>query len=296
MTGRVRRPRVSIGARCSRSLRRSGSPTRYNGAILYRSRTAFAGGCHGAYLTHVHDLAIPALRFTPRDRPARNRLEPSLAGTIVRRALPPHSIAERFVAVREPAGEPYMIYRLPASAVDSPALRHAASLRIAHLQRIDGIERDHDGLICIIAEYPGSHAGLLSLTQLVTHKPGGVLSLAEAKLAAAQMLQGIAGAHDAGLILGALRMDEVLIDPRGRVIIELPGVEAALAHHVADQSRDSRSDLRAVASLVHELLTGIPLSGSPAKELRRSWRQWFAQALDREGFGSAREASDALPR
>jgi hypothetical protein len=151
----------------------------------------------------------------------------------------------------------------------------------------------------LVAPYPGHHAGVVTLTELLDHK-GGQMSGAEAMRAVGHLLEGLAGTHRAGIVDGALGPDRVHVDPRGSLLIELPGLWWGLSRRVEPGPEDFRADLRAVVALAHRLVTGVsPLRGvtSLSRDADPRWRAWLSRGLDSlEGFASADEALAALPR
>ena len=88
------------------------------------------------------------------------------------------------------------------------------------------------------------------------------------------------------------------MDPRGCLRIELPGLWPALTRGTPDP----RDDVRAVAHMVHRLLTGVDPSSTGAPALRgvrgldAAWDTWMLKGLSPlDGFRTAAEALSALP-
>ncbi len=125
------------------------------------------------------------------------------------------------------------------------------------------------------------------------------MSGTETQRAVTHLLDGIAALHAAGFADGALGLDRIHVDPRGSLLIELPGLHRALGRHETPTPDDRRADLQAIATMAHQMLAGTPpLRGLPSlpADTDPRWRIWFTQALDQiEGFTTAPQALSALP-
>lgn len=226
-----------------------------------------------------------------------------------RRRLARHRLGSRWLAERDDRPGPVMVYllreALSADRLEEAAgrLRGAASVEHRHVLPILGMDLAPDAGPCLLSAYPGTFEGLCTIAQAAGASIGGRLELVECSAAAEQVLGALREIQNSGVPHGAIRMDEVLIDSRGRVLLELVGVEAALgaATHQAPDQR-LRAETLSVVRLVYELVTGVTVANPclPAKglvrRLPRSWSRWLDTGLDPgAGFADAAEALAVLP-
>lgn len=231
-----------------------------------------------------------------------------VAGVHVRRRLLAHHLAERWAGTHVSDHTPALVYRFdrrsfPGSPAD--ALRRIlplAALHHRHLLAIEDAELTSDGALWVTSPYPGGAAGVLTLSNVLSHKEQGFLDPAETGCAARHLLEALAHAHASGIIHGSLRMDDVLVNPRGSVLIELFGVASALRKALPSEPNDPLTDLRAVGGIVLELMTGVPTQSSPElleKVLGRRgvpWTRWLERMFGGErAFSNALEALASLP-
>lgn len=253
-------------------------------------------------------LHHPATLHTALQTTRRGDSTGTFVGAAIRRRLPHHTLAERYAAVHPASGTPALLYRIEPGAIHSStpdAARGVArlcSLEHPHLLTVRRFELDCDGSMWLLTDFPGSPSGLLSLPQLLSHKASGVLAEREAHHAALHLLSAIDSAHSAGFAHGSLRADDVIVDPRGRTLIELFGVARVLSNLASPLEAARRADVRSIASLVYELLTGVPLNGERLPMPRslgragKRWDSWIARTLDgAPGFADARQALAQLP-
>jgi hypothetical protein len=216
--------------------------------------------------------------------------------------LPPTT--RRWAAVHDREHTGHLVYSLgPARDRFSKkrflaAADRLAPLRHPHLLTINAYALSDKLGACIVAPYPGHTGGIVSLAELIDHK-GGRMSSQEAQRAVTHLLDGITALHAAGFADGALGLDRIHVDPRGSLLIELPGLHRALGRHEAPTPDDHRADLQAIASMAHQMLAGAPpLRGLPRlpEDTDPRWRIWCTQALDPiEGFATSAQALGALP-
>lgn len=231
-----------------------------------------------------------------------------VARCAIRKRLTPSGLAERFSAVDPATGTPTLLYRVNKSSIEVPepdALRgllRITTLRHPHLLPLNHVELESDGSIWLVTDYLGSHSGMLTLALLLSQKTSGMLAEREVFHVATHLLSALDAAHRAGFAHGSLRTDDVIVDPRGRTLIELLGVARELKTSSPLLADALRTDLRAVAAIVYELLTGVPSNGERLPLPRalgraaRKWDGWIARALDESsGFKSASEAIAQLP-
>lgn len=223
------------------------------------------------------------------------------AGCIVRRRLPAHPLGERFAAVESASGAPVLLYRLGggrdgATQAVARRIERLSAITHPHILRLRRMEMEPEGRLWIVADYPGTHAGVLSLAGLLSQKEGGRVAPQEARHAVMQILSALAAGQRAGLAHGSLRSDDVIVDPRGRALIELPGVERALTDCPPPQDAAEKADLSAAAGIAYELLTGVSLP--PTDEARTGhggWDAWI-RAAARGEWSKAGEALAHVPR
>lgn len=154
----------------------------------------------------------------------------------------------------------------------------------------------------VVAPFTGNLDGLVTLRSLLTQK-GGRMAPVEVERALMQLLEATEYAHGLGHVHGPLLPEEVLVDPRGSVLIELYGLRRRVMT-VMERSVDEakRDEVRSIVAIGYELLTGVspdePLISASrlVPRLGRRWDEWFEMGLNPlSGFGSAGEASAMLP-
>ncbi|MDX2116078.1 MAG: hypothetical protein SFZ24_10750 [Planctomycetota bacterium] len=258
-------------------------------------------------MTLLHQPA----RWTSTDAPALLPLglgDSPLVSRVHRR-LDAHRVAERWLVERDDTALAGILYAIDRRRVVGErsavvrAVHRIARLRGAHILPIDRVELDDSDALWLLGPYPGTYDGLFTLSRLLTMKADGQFSGREAHRAALHMLEGISCAHESGISHGAPRIDEVLVDRCGKIEFELFGIDLALRGECVCDEAARRADVRAVAGIVYELVTGAP-PGNPvldASELAgrraRSWEPWFERAIDNAGggFDDAAAALAALP-
>jgi hypothetical protein len=238
---------------------------------------------------------------------------PRLGHYILTRALPPSSLAARWLALHESEQTSHLLYRFPPcpdkaarrrflSAVDA-----VSTLVHPHLLPIQQFAFDVGGRPWIVTRYPGDAAGLLTLDRLLRDK-GGQLHPDEAERAVEQLLEAVAYGQDQGIWHGPVQMDEVFVDRHGSLAVELYGMGRQLgwgpgaAQQLGGDAEAARDEVRSVVEIGYQLITGIraeaPLipAGRLVKKLDRAWETWLAHGLDpSRGFDTPREAIAALP-
>lgn len=215
---------------------------------------------------------------------------------------------ERWLSLHEDNHSSHVVYRLGALN-DKLAQRRflsaaecCAAVKESHLLEIEHFSFDAVGRPCIVTPYLGNQEGLVTLRSLAGVK-GGRLSALETERAIVHVLEGLRFAHQhLGASHGALDMEGLLVDRRGRVGIELYGLQRrmkALPIGSADLVQD---EIRSVVEIAYELLTGLPAEepriavGRLVKKLDPAWEAWLDRGLSGfEGFASADEALARLP-
>lgn len=153
------------------------------------------------------------------------------------------------------------------------ALRHPNIARVLEA----GIE---DGTYYLVLEYV---EGMSLRDRLSTHPTG--LGRDHTLRLFSELASGVAAAHDAGLVHGALKPDNVLISTAGRPVItefalpclrarrgaETNGAAGYVAPEVAQGAAPTlASDIYALGVLLYEMVTGdLPAPGEPAR--RSGW-------------------------
>lgn len=209
-------------------------------------------------------------------------------------------LGQRWLALDPRDGSTHIVH---SCRVQDPSrfLDAAAALRgltQAHILPVEGFGIDAAGLPWIATPYTGSQDGLLTLEGLRLAK-GGRLLPGEVEQVVVQVIGAVRAAHEHGLIHGSMAADELLVDRRGSIHIELYSLALATSAPPsplppADLIRD---ELRSIVALSYQLLTGIEPDEPriPASRLVRrldaSWDGWFEVGLDPAlGFRDAAEA------
>lgn len=153
----------------------------------------------------------------------------------------------------------------------------------------------------LVTPFTGNLEGLVTLESLLLAK-GGRMSAVEVERAIGQVLETIEAAHAVGQVHGALRLEEILVDPRGSVVIELYGLRRRLMGAAMVAAPEAIVDeVRSVVAMAYRLLTGVE-AGEPAISASRlsaeaaGWETWFEMGLDPlRGFTTAGEAAGMMP-
>jgi hypothetical protein len=230
---------------------------------------------------------------------------PLIGGKRLVRPLGRHRFAERFLAFDIRRGVDCLLYLFNAPTDPGEAqlwqhLRAVVGVRRPHTLHLEEIGRDGPGRCWAAAAYPGNHETLVTLASLRQTK-AGVLSLPETARAVRQLLEAVAAAHAQGVYHGPITEAQVLVNPRGTLLIELYGLERAIERPTQiDETR--REELRSIAAIAWTLLTGLPAEerevfAAPARGTTdRRWMDWIDRGLDpASGFADAEEAIAALP-
>lgn len=238
-------------------------------------------------------------------RISRNRIGPF---RLVRR-LEAGPLTERWLALNERDESTHVAHRFAAAGEREmqrlmecverlSALSHPHTLPIEHFT----LEKSGGGRDCawVVTPYTGNPERLVTLGQLLADK-GGQMIPSEAERTLVQLLEASDFAHGSGFHHGPLSMDEVQVDRRGSLSIELYGLRRLLSgpDTVADAVRD---EVRSIVGIGYTLLTGLSAEEPRIRadrlvpKLDRRWDMWFDEGLDAAaGFLSAGEALSALP-
>lgn len=231
------------------------------------------------------------------------------------RPLSPGKLAERWLALDERDNSTHVLHRFDlggdrlggdraerrrflAAIEEASALRHPHLLAVKTFSMGTGVSA---GAAWVVTPYTGSQEGLLTLSQLVRSK-GGSLSPVEAERAVEQLLEAMTYAHAADRHHGPLSAEEVLVDRRGSLAIEMYGLRRRLAGFSSGNAELVRDEVRSVVELAYRLLTGLPAdepripAGRLVRKLDPRWDEWLEMGLDPTGgFATAFEALQALP-
>lgn len=219
--------------------------------------------------------------------------------------------SERWMALDERSLVTHLAYRfrLRGGMGDQrrflSAVEAVSGLRLPHVLPIEYVTlKTEAGPLegaWLVTPFTGNLEGLVTLESLLLAK-GGRMSAVEVERAIGQVLETIEAAHAVGQVHGALRLEEILVDPRGSVVIELYGLRRRLMGAAMVAAPEAIVDeVRSVVAMAYRLLTGVE-AGEPAISASRlsaeaaGWETWFEMGLDPlRGFTTAGEAAGMMP-
>lgn len=231
---------------------------------------------------------------TDRTEPVTLDAEP-LGSWRLARPIGHGAVGARFMAFHAESAEPALAYR-----VDRRLIAHRARAALAtitpgtmpvHQHILTPLEshRDAAGDLWLIAPFVGSARGLLTVEHLASARDGGLIGRPEAAFAGLQLLSAAAHSHALGFVHGPIDGSQVLVHPRGSLLIELYGTVHRLRDLPAATDADRAEETRSIVSLVSRLVFGAhPASGAGSLE------QWVQRGLQSDGYASARDAHEAL--
>ncbi|MBY0313873.1 MAG: hypothetical protein K2W85_17555 [Phycisphaerales bacterium] len=194
------------------------------------------------------------------------------------------------------------------------AVEQAANLDHAHVLKIQQFTFDVVGHGWVITPFNGDADGVRTLSRLLREKQGqmraeevehAIQQLLEASMHAHQFWTNGTGEENGPRTVshhGAIGLDEVIVDRRGSLSVELYGLAAALGMSGRASLEVLRDEVRSIAEIAYQLITGLraeePLI--PAErlvpKLSASWTNWLHRGLDPSGgFDTAAQALAALP-
>jgi serine/threonine protein kinase len=213
----------------------------------------------------------------------------------------------RWLALRESDQSSHAVYRFEALPDRIWRRRHTGAMHVLaelqhpHLLALEMFSFDVGGEPWVVTPYTGNHDNIVLLRDVVQAK-GESLSAAEAERAVLQVLEGIEYAHSVNVCNGPIAMEQLLVDRRGCVLIELYGVSRALAGQDGSDTELIRDEVRSAVEIAYRLVTGLSadepriLAGRLAKKLPRAFEEWLEEGLHPgRGFQSAEEAISKLP-
>jgi serine/threonine protein kinase len=224
------------------------------------------------------------------------------------RQLQPGLIAERWLALNERDESTHVAHRFrfaPDRREERKlveAVGRLAPLSHPHILPIEQFTLNVGGGAWIVTPYTGNLEGLVTLAALAQEK-GGQTTPIETERALTQLLEAVESAHAAGYHHGAIQPEEIMVDRRGSLTIELYGLRRLLSDaSIIPATEVDRDEVRSVVEIGYWLLTGLSAeeprirADRLVERLDRRWDEWFDAGLDpMAGFQTASEALGALP-
>ncbi|MEM1167457.1 MAG: hypothetical protein AAGI30_14365 [Planctomycetota bacterium] len=180
---------------------------------------------------------------------------------------------------------------------------HLRGLQHAHLLPIVDAWTDQRTGCFLVSPYAGIGEGLLTLDVLLRLKPDGRLAPVETRHMLAQMLAAMAHAHERGVSHGPVRYDEVIVDFKGSLKLELFGVKRSLEAPRPPTDAEIALEVRSVVELAFQAVTGSRPSDGLRPAVRRMSKpdralsDWLERGLHPQaGFDTAIQALRALPK
>jgi hypothetical protein len=221
-------------------------------------------------------------------------------------------LAERWLALDEREESTHVAHRFRPGA-DRGEIRRL----VAGMERLSGLSHPHilpiehftlerstgkgDGA-WIVTPYTGTPEGLVTLPVLRDDK-GGQMPPVEVERTLMHLLEASEHAHASGFRHGPVAAEEILVDRRGSVSIELYGLRRIIRGGEGGPfSEIERDEVRSIVEIGYWLLTGLSAEEPRIRadrlfqKLDHRWDEWFDAGLDpMAGFLSAGEAQALLP-
>jgi serine/threonine protein kinase len=214
---------------------------------------------------------------------------------------------ERWLAFNEREQTTHVAHRIPVGGPAGTrrfltALEGTSNLRHPHLLPIEQYSLGSANTGWIVTPFTGSHDGLVTLSRLLRDK-GGRMQPVEVERALTQLLEALEYAHGLGYFHGEVGTDEILVDRRGSLAIELYGLRRRLLGSGDRPATEvGRDEVRSIVAIGYELLTGLSAEDPRIEATRlipkldRRWDEFFAEGLDPlAGFLTAGDALGSLP-
>lgn len=219
--------------------------------------------------------------------------------------LRPSLVGQRWLALRDGEQSSHVLHKIDGlhersrerrfleAAGALSDLRHTHVLHVEHYS----VTSEHVGIL--VTPFAGNQDGVVTLADLARGR-GEPMPSGEVDRVVGHLLDAAATAHERGIAHGRVVADEILVDPRGSLRIELYGLRRHLEDG-APSRYESRDEVRSIARIGYTLLTGVDATDTvipPSRLVKRlspDWDLWFEEALGAAGFDSAREALGSLP-
>ena len=217
-----------------------------------------------------------------------------LGGWRPARSLGTSAVGPRSLAYHE-SGEPALAYRVDRRLISDrtraadDAFFPGAFPAHPHILTPTQAHRDNAGDLWLFAPFIGSARGLLTLEQLASARDGGVIDRCEAAFTGVQLLGAAAAAHTQGFLHGVIDASQVLVHPRGSLLIELYGASHRLRDLPVATDADRARETRSIVTLVSRLAFGP--SGSACQG---ALERWVAAGSADRGYPTAADALAAL--
>ncbi len=154
-------------------------------------------------------------------------------------------------------------YETDADIVSSSIDDYLTRIGRTHNQHLPQVLRwghGTDGRAWFECEHLGRADSVIPLAELLYRK-GGRLTDFECRHASHQLLDALESAHGCDVSSGRLATDMLLVDQRGRLLLEMFGFEELVSSTEAPLEARRRSDLTEFIDLAFHVCTGICLSG-----------------------------------
>ena len=232
---------------------------------------------------------------------------PRIGPYLLARPLTGASLAPRWLALHEADQTSHVAYGLSVCKRNEDKSRFVTAterpfaLDNIHILKVEDVVWDSTNRPWVITPYTGDADGVRTLARLLREKHGQMEPL-EAERAIEQVLDAVEYAHAARVRHGPIRLEEVLVDRRGCLIIELYGIARVLRGESEWGAELIRDEVRSVVQIGYQLITGLraedPLipAGRLVKRLDPRWESWLHDGLDAAGgFDTAAQAISCLP-
>ena len=250
--------------------------------------------------------------------PAIARKEPIGSYDIVR-PLPPGLSSERVLARSQTDGAAVVAHAIRRSLNQAQGwrsgsgrpsrdgkrlLRLIAPLRTienAHVLPVTDVVLGVAGWHWVITPYGGAADGIVSLATVMAAQPEGRMSAVEALHATRQLLLASDAAHVRGITHGPIAAEEVLVDRRGSLAVELYGLRRRISGAPPRDPHAVSSEVRSIAALTYRMITGFAVPDHFVRASRvirgvgEPFDQWIADAINGPGFEAPEFALKALP-
>ena len=223
------------------------------------------------------------------------------------RPLHPSPIAERWLALHERDQTSHVVHDLCdhhdkcAQRRFLSAIENLSELKHPHLLPIERFSLGVGGHAYAVTPYTGNPDGLVTLQTLLEDKDGQ-MHPAEVDQALTQILEACQYAHERGHVHGPLAMDQILVDRKGSIWLEMYSLGRCLQGLAPGNAELIRDEVRSIAEIGYLLMTGLSADEPRisaerlVKKLDRRWDEWLDEGLEPSGgFATAAQALNELP-